>query len=175
MVKPLFKKKADPTDPLIILLILAFLAVSFIVVIFVNTKLSHVVSDTKLNESQASSTIIQGFNTINTQTVQQGFLLVFGIMILFVIASSFLVKVHPVFLFIYIFMLISTIIVSVFVHNFYDKLSSNAELNAIMVQQPMINTIMNNIVLITLVISALSMILVFSKIFEAPTGRSDFG
>lgn len=167
-------KRGDATDPMIILIILGFLAVTFIVVIFVNTKISSIISDTRLNESAAFPDIDAAFDQINVNAVQQGFILMFGIMIIFVIASSFLVRVHPVFLFLYIFVLIATIVAAVFVGNFYDKLQDNAELNAIMITQPMINTIMNNIVLVTMAIGGLTMLIVFSKVFDAPTGRSDF-
>lgn len=69
----------------------------------------------------------------------------------------------------------ATIVAAVFVGNFYDKLSKNAELGAIMDDQPMINKIMNNIVLVTLAIGGLTILIVFSKISEAAQGSSQFG
>lgn len=171
----LTNKKGDATDPMIILVILAFLAVSFIVAIFINSKLALVVSNTALNDSSSAPAINSAFNTLNVSSVQQGFIVVFGVMIVFVIASSFLVRVHPVFLFIYIFVLIATLVASAFVGNFYAKLQENAELGAIMETQPMINIIMNNIVLVTMAIGALSMIIVFSKLSNLNIGTGDMG
>ena len=170
-MRNIFKnKKGDASDPLIILIILAFLAVSFIVVIFVNTKLSTIVSTTVLNESASAPSILSAFETLNASSVQQGFVLMFGIMLIFVIASSFLVRVHPIFLFIYIFTLLATLVASAFVGNFYGKLQENAELALVMESQPMINAIMNNIVIVTLVIGALTMIIVFAKLNNSPGG-----
>lgn len=162
-------KKGDATDYMIILLIIFFLAVSFIIGIFVNTKISDVISTTALNESVAYESINTSFTNINANGVQRAFVAMFAILIIFSLLSAFLVRVHPAFLFIYIIMLAITMFTAVFVGNVYGQMQDNATLNAVMETQPMINYIMTNIVKIIMGIGGLSMIIVFAKLFGAPS------
>jgi len=167
-------KKGDVTDPMIILIILAFLSVSFIIAIFVNTKLSTIISTTELSNSAAAPSILAAFSNLNATAVQNGFILMFGIMVLFLLVSSFLIRVHPAFFFLYVFILMATIFCAVFIGNFYDKLSENATLGPIINAQPKISFIMDNIVIIIMGLGGLSMIIVFSKIFSNPSGGASF-
>jgi len=158
-------KKGDVSDTMVILLITVFLAISFIVVIYMNTKIKEVITDSALNDTAVASTITDAFDTINTTTVQRGFVLFFSILVIGIIASAFLIRVHPAFLFLYIIVISFTIFVAVYMGNLYDDFTNVSEFATISADQPMINYIMENIVLITLAIGALSMIIVFAKLF----------
>lgn len=158
-------KKGDVTDTLMILIIIFFLAVSFIVVLYTNSKIQEVIDTTVLNQSAAYSSISAGLSYINSTVVQRGFVLFFAILCIGVVVSSFLVRVHPVFIFIYIIMLGFTVFVAVFLANSYQAVIENAELAVIAANQGMINYIMQNIIKIIIGVGALSMVIVFSKIF----------
>ena len=168
-------RKGDASDPLIFLVVIFFLAVAFIATIFVNTQMAEIVSTSKLNESAAFSSIDSAFDNINKNAVDRGFALIFTLMIIFVFASGFLVRIHPIFLFIYIFFLAISIFTAVFIGNTYVKLQENPTLATITQEATMTSWIMNHIVIITLAIGIISMILVFSKIFSAPTGIGSDG
>lgn len=163
-------KKGDVTDIIVFLLIITFLAISFIVVLLVNDSLYEVIEDTALNESDSSSTILSAFDNINDNVVQRGFVLFFGILIIGILISGFLVRIHPAFLFLYIIMLAFTLLIAVYMGNLYDDFTAVDELNTIATGQPMINFIMQNIVKIVLAVGALSMIIIFSKLFSSPGG-----
>lgn len=163
-------KKGDATDPFIVMVILFFLAVAFIVGIFVNTKISEVITTTALNDSAAAGSIISTFDNLNATGIQRAYVLIFALMVIFVMASAFLVRVHPFWLWIYIFMLFATILTSVFMANTYGALADNANFALIIADQGMITFFMQNAVKIALGISGFSMIIVFSKLFSAPTG-----
>jgi hypothetical protein len=163
-------KKGDASDTLVLLIILFFLAVSFIVVIFVNTKLQEVVQTTELNSSVAAPSILRAFDRMNTTTVQRGFVMILALAIIFMMVSAFMVRVHPIFLFIYIFTLGITIFVAVFLANMYEALVNTPALAEIAAQQTMITWVMQHIVRVTLVAGVISMIVIFSKIFSAPVG-----
>jgi hypothetical protein len=87
-------------------------------------------------------------------------------------ASAFLVRVHPFWIWIYIIMLFATILTSVFMANTYGALADNPIFETIIQQQSMITFFMQHAVKVALAISALSMIVVFSKLFSAPVGGS---
>lgn len=176
MASLLKNKKGDVTDPIIILIILFFLAVSFIVGIYINTKIQNdVIGNTALNQSSAYSAINTSFNSVNLNGVQNAFVMIFAVLIIFTIGSAFLFRVHPVFMFMYIFFLGFTIIAAVFIGNTYDKLKQNDELASVIAQQPKIDYIMDNLVKIIMVIGGLSMLIVFSKFYAPPTGQGGFG
>jgi hypothetical protein len=166
----LIRKKGDPTDPILILVILVFLAISMVIGVFVNTKIGDIISTTQLNQTTAYASINAGLNNVNMYGVQQGFLMMFALICIFLMVSSFLVKVHPVFLFLYIIMLGITVFVSIYVGNFYYKVQTTPGLQEVFSTQPQINFILNNIVLIMLGLGALSMLIVFVKLFQAPVG-----
>jgi len=166
-------KRGDVTDIFVFVLIAVFLAISFIVVLFVNNEVLDIISTTALNESSASSSIIDSFELINTQTVQRGYALFIGILMIGMVVSAFLVRVHPAFIFIYIITLAFAIFVSVYLGNMYSDFIAVDEIAVIANQQPMINFFMENLLKIVLVVGALSMIIVLSKIFGNPEGSVD--
>ena len=167
------EKKADVTDMVVVMLIMFFLAFSFIVVIFVNNQLYEIITTTALNESSVASGIASSFNTVNTIVVQRGYVLFMSILIIGVVGSAFLVRIHPAFIFLYIIVLSFTIFVSIFLGNAYDKFTDITELGAVAATQPMINFFMQNAVIVVLAVGALSMLVVFSKVFPA-AGEANF-
>ena len=164
----IWQKKGDASDPLIMLIMLFFLAVSFLIVIFINTEFSSIIETSALNESAASSSILEGFDNINQKALDRGFALVFALMIIFIFASGFLIRVHPIFLFFYIFFLAITIFAAVPIGNMYVKIQENPTLATVAESASMTNWIMNHIVMIVLAVGIISMILIFSKLFPSP-------
>lgn len=166
-------KRGDVSDVLVVMLISVFLAVSFIVVLFVNDKIKDVITDTALNDTSVAPDIIDAFDRVNSTTVQRGYALFMGFLILGIVISSFLTRLHPAFIFLYIIVLAFTIFVSVFLGNMYEALISNDSLAVIAENQNMITFFMQNIVKITLAVGALSMIVAFSKLFRSGDQGSD--
>ena len=77
--------------------------------------------------------------------------------------TSFLTRTHPVFLFMYIFFLGITLFVGGFLGNAFEQFASSPVLVDTLGSQGLISVVMQNIVMITLVTGALSMIIVFAK------------
>lgn len=168
-----FNRKGDATDIIFFGVIIFFLAVSFVVVIFVNTKLSEVVSGTVLNESAAAPSIIQGFTHINETVTQRGYVLIFAILIIGQLVSAFLVRIHPVFIFIYLFTLVMSIIDAVFLSNLYQAVIENAQFAAIATNYPMITYIMQHAIKILIAVGSLAMIITFSKLAQGQSSGGD--
>lgn len=165
-------KKGDVTDGFIVLLIMFFLAVSFIIGIFVNQNISKVIKTTALNQSTAAPNIISTFERLNVEGIQRAYVMIFVLMVVFVMASAFLVRVHPFWMWLYIIMLFATILTAVLLANTYGMLADNPTFQQIIQDQKMITFFMEHAVMVSLIVSALSMVIVFSKLFAAPTAGS---
>lgn len=175
MQRKKLNKRADATDVFIVTVIVFFLAISFIIGIFVNTKLVSVIQDTALNETNVSTTIISQFEKVNSTGIQRGFMMIFAILLIFTMVSAFLVRVHPAFIFIYIITLLVTVFSSFFMANVYGALVDNPVLAATIASQPIITFFMKNLPIVATGVGLLSMIVVFAKLFIAPTGGDSIG
>ena len=159
------RKKADPTDLLLFLVIIFFVAVSMIVALYANIKIKEIIDTTVLNESAAYGSISSSFTTLNEVTVQRGFVLFFGILIIGIFASSFLIRVHPVFIFLYIITLSVAMFIGVYLANAYELMVSNGQFAAIAANYAMMTFVMQNIIKILLGVGAASMVIIFGKLF----------
>lgn len=166
-------KKADPTDIVLLLIMIFFLAISFVVVLFTNDKIKTIISTTALNESDAFAQIDAAFTTINEYTTQRGFTLFFGILIIGILVSSFMIRVHPVFIFIYIITLGVSIFVGVYLANAYEMVVANGQLAAIAANYAMMTWVMQHITTILLGVGALSMIIIFGKVGGGGSSAQD--
>ena len=118
-------KKADVTDIILFLVIIFIIAIGMIVALYMNTKIKKIIDTTALNQSSAFSSISSRFERINTITVQRGFVLFFGILVIGMLVSAFLIKVHPIFIFLYIITLSASIFTAVYLANVCGKLIKN--------------------------------------------------
>lgn len=158
-------KKGDASEIIYFIIILFFLAVSFTVALYANSKISDVISTTALNESSAAPTIISAFNYVNETVVQRGYIIMFAMLILGLLISSFLVRVHPIFIFIYIITLAFAVFLGVYLANIYETLIGIPEFAGLAANQTMITYVMQHAVKILIATWALSMIILFGKIF----------
>jgi hypothetical protein len=87
--------------------------------------------------------------------------------------TSFMVRTHPIFLFLYIFFLAITILLSFYLGNAYEQISANPAFATALSHGTFITLVMSHIAAITLLTGALSMIIVFSK-FSTFGGTTQF-
>ena len=168
-------KRGDLTDIILFVVIMFFLAVSFVVVLYVNDILKvEIIEGTELGNTSAAASILESFNTVNQYTTQRAYAMMMGLLLISVVASAFLVRLHPAFMFIYIIMLAFTLMVGVFLANAYDEIIQEPEFAALASNYTMIDFFLNNLILIVLVTGILATIVAFSKIFPAlDLGGSD--
>jgi len=170
-------KKGDASDIVTFLIIVFFLGVSFLVVSFANNEFSNIIKETKLNSTPVASSVTDKLDTITSTTLQKTFVFIVAMLIIGMMISAFMVDVHPVFLFIYIFILAITLFITAPLSNTYESLMNVDTLNPIASQQTMTNWIMEHLVGIMLGVGALSMIILFGKLRGGPGlsgGSSDF-
>lgn len=159
-------KKGDVSDGIIFVVIIFFLAVSLVIVAFVNSKFSYIVKNTVLNESAAASDIAAGLDNMTDHSIQRAFVILFAFMIIGMMISSFMVRVHPVWIFLYILFLGIAVILAVPLANIYSEIVNNSVLNEVASKQTAITYVMQHSIQILIGAVALSMIVLFAKIPE---------
>jgi hypothetical protein len=160
----LIQKKGDPTDIILLVIFLFVFAVSFLVYYYFTGVTADALSNSPLNITETQGGI-QTLRDLGSQGASQGFLMIFLALLLGMMITSFLVRIHPIFLVVYILVLAINIFVAVVMGNSYHLITSQEPFTTLAANQPIIVTFMNNIVLITLVSGVLSMIVVFAKVF----------
>jgi hypothetical protein len=167
----MINRKGEVYDMMIFLITVFILAVGLFLMIYIIPHISDGLNVGGLNNSQAGADAIADLNDIGTQTIDNGFGLVFIGLVASLMITSFLVKSSPIFLFMYIFFLMITLVVGIYLGNAYYDMQNLPIFSTIVANAPVMNTIMNHIVEITLAVGALSLVIVFSK-FSGSGGPS---
>ena len=123
-----------------------------------------------MNQSSEGAQAIDEMAEIGTVTMQRGFFLLMVGLIISTMVTSFLVRTHPIFIFLYIFFLGISVLLSVYFGNAYETFSQVPIFAETLASQTLINFVMGNINIITLAVGGLSMIIVFAK-FSSFRGR----
>ena len=157
------RKKGDLPDMLIFMVTVFILAIGLFIFSFIIPEITDGLAEAGLNESSEGFDAIQQVNEIGTVVIQRGFFFLFVGLIIGVMITSFLSSTHPIFFFMYILFLAVTIFIATYFGNAYQQLISNPIFVERMADQTLINVVMDNIVLITLAVGALSFIIIFAK------------
>jgi hypothetical protein len=163
MLSLLESKKGDLPDMLVFIIVAFILAIGFFILAFVTPAIADGLNIAGMNNSPEGQDAIEELADLGTVTIQRGFLFLFFGLAISTLITSFFTRVHPMFLFLYILFLGITLFVGTYLGNAYEQVTANPVLAETLASQGMITAIMQNIVMITLVIGALSMIIVFAK------------
>jgi len=156
-------KKGDLPDMLIFLVFIFIFAIGLFVMAFVIPEIADGLSGASLNESSGGAAAIDELAEFGANGMQKGFFLLFIGLIMSTMITSFLTRSHPIFLFMYIFFLGVTLFLGGYLGNAFEQFISSPVFADTIGTQGLISTVMQNIVIISLVVGALSMIIVFSK------------
>lgn len=166
-------KKGDASNYITFVIIVFFLAVSLLITAFMNDQIYEAINTTELNDTSVSPNVLTQLDLMTTSTIQNGFVAIFAFLIIGMMVSSFMVRIHPIWLFIYIIFLAITLFTAMPLANAYQLLMNNEALSSVADQQNMINWIMENLVMITLGAGALSLIVTFAKLSGGEQYSSD--
>lgn len=169
----LTRGKKGVTDLPLFLIIIFILAIGLISALVALVPIRKAITNTALNDTQAAPDIITAFDNVTLYSVQRAFIVIFAFLVLGILGSSFLVKIHPVFLFIYIIFLLVTLFLAIPLSNAYGKFIENETIGAIAANQQMITFVMQHLFLITLAVGALGMIVIFAKPFPTTAGLGE--
>ena len=156
-------KKGDLPDMLIFLVTLTILAIGLFIFAFIIPTIADGLAGAGLNSSTEGAEAIHEMGLIGTELMQRGFFFLFVGLIMGIMITSFLVRTHPIFIFMYIFFLGITILLGTYMGNFYETLTSSPVFADTLASQTLINVVMNNITKIPLGVGALRMVIIFAK------------
>lgn len=159
---------------LIFLITIFILAIGLLIFAFVIPSITSGLGIAGLNESIEGKLAIDELTELGVNGLQKGFLFLFVGFVMGLMISSFLIRTHPIFIFLYIMFLGLTVFLGTFIGNAFEQVATSDALASTLASQGLISIIMQNIVVITLVIGALSMIIIFAK-FSGIRSRSDGG
>lgn len=156
-------KKGDITDMFVFVMTVIILAIGLFIFAFVIPQISKGLGDVGLNNTSEGQNAINEMRDIGVTLMQRGFFLLFCGLILSLFITSVFSDVHPMFLFLYFIMLGISIILAVYLGNMYQQIAETPIFASTLATQSLINSVMNNIVIIVLAVGALTMIITFSK------------
>lgn len=156
-------KRADITDTIIFVIVLSILAVGFFVFAYVVPTIATGLLDANLNSTSEGHSAIASLSTFGTSTIQRGFFLLFVGLIMGVLISAFFIRTHPIFIFLYVIFTGIAVLVSIYMGNMYNDLTTQPLFAERLADQTFINLVMSNIAMFTLGVGVLSIVIIFSK------------
>jgi len=156
-------KKGDILDIMVLLITLTVFSIGLFIFAYVVPEITGGLSDAGMNNSAEGISAINTLYTFGVDGMQKGFFILFCGLIIGIMISSYFIKTHPIFLFLYIILLGISIILAVYLGNMYETFTNNPIFADRLADQTIINIVMNNIVQVILGVGALSLIIIFSK------------
>jgi len=156
-------KRGDLPDMMIFVITIFVFAIGLLVMAFVIPSITDGLEGAGLNASTEGGAAIDQLADLGTNGLQKGFFLLSVGLIMSTMITSFLTRVHPIFLFMYIFFLGLSVFIGGYLGNAFEQIATSPVLASTLGGQGLISVWMQNIVLITLVVGALSMIIIFAK------------
>jgi hypothetical protein len=166
-------KKGEVSDMLMFVVTIFVLAVGLFVLMYIIPSITSGLNTAGLNNTAEGASAINSMDGTFTGMLNNGFMLLFVGLTISVMITSFLVRTHPIFLFLYIIFLIVTVILSFYLGNAYAQMSNNPIFAGMLSDATFFNLVMGHIAEITIAVGALSMIIVFSK-FSTFGGSQQF-
>jgi hypothetical protein len=167
-------KRADVTDMIIFLLSLFVIGMGLFILVFTIDSISDGLRNANINNTIEGNNAVDQLENFGTIQLQRGFMLFFVGLIISTMISSFLVRVHPIFLFLYIAFLILTVFLGTYLANAYDTMRNIPLFADELASQTLINVVFENMVTILIAVGALSLFIVFAK-FSSIFGGSQRG
>lgn len=162
-LEPIKGKKGDVPDILIFLITIFILGVGLFIFAFIIPEITSSMNQAGMNETNETRSAINQLESFGTVTIQRGFFLLFIGLSIATFISAFLVRAHPIFLFLYILFYGITIFLGTYLGNAYDQMRQLSIFSDTLASQTLINLVFENLLLIIVGIGAISMIIVFAK------------
>lgn len=159
-------KRGDVTDIFVVGLWLFVLGVGILLLMFGFLSISDPLIDSALGDDPATLAAINSYTGYIQLGLPSTFLIVFFGLLMGIMVSSFFVRSHPVFIPVYILFALVTVIVAVALGNVWGNLKDLeqfAEILALNSTVALMDTIISNIVNVTVVVFILSIIIIFAK------------
>ena len=156
-------KKGDLPDMLIFLITTFIFAIGLLIMAFIIPSISDGLISAGMNSTSEGATAIDELAELGINGMQNGFLFLFFGFIMGLMISSFLVRTHPIFIFLYIIFLGITLFLGTFIGNAFEQVVTSSALSDTAASQGLITIVIQNIVVITLAVVVLCILFIFSK------------
>lgn len=170
MEKLIKNKKGDVSSIVTFMVMVFFLAVAFLISAFATNQFKEVITDSALNGTNVSVSSVDHLDRMTNTSIQYGYIAIFSFLIIGMMISSFMVRIHPAFLFIYVIFLLVAIFIGVPLANTYQEVAESSGIVDIASQQTLIEWTMEYMPFILLGVGALSMIITFGKLIRQNGG-----
>lgn len=159
-------KRGDVTDIMTVGFWLLVIGIGIVFIMFMIFQIVPALKDTVLGDDPQSDAALDSLNTYGSLAVPGAFLIVFFGLLLGVLVSSFFIRTHPIFIPVYILFAIISIIVAVALGNVWGNLKDVQDFQNVLNTNTITNiidTIMSNLVLVTMVVFLLTLVIIFAK------------
>jgi hypothetical protein len=156
------QKKGDLSDTLLFVITAFIFGIGMFVLMFVVPQISSGLRTAGLNDSVAMTNAINSIDSFVSIINYGTFFVMIGLL-MSILITSFLVRTHPIFLIMYILFIPISIVVSVYLGNYYNTIATSTAFTSVYSSASMINLFFENLVKITLVANFVSVVIVFSK------------
>ena len=155
-------KKGDFTGVIFLVVSISILAIFLLIVGYIVPQITtplveHIGISEEINKSLHVS------SNVAEHTLPTLWMILFAGLMLGLFATSFFIQTHPIFVPVFMLLLVIAILVAIPLSNAYEELSENAYLSTAAEQQSMIGFIMLHLPLATFIIGLTSMIIAFAK------------
>ncbi len=166
-------KRGDVTDIFTFLILVFILGVGLFIMAFIIPQITNGLGNAGMNASVEGADAISQLEDFGTIQIQRGFFLLFVGLSISTFISAFLIRVHPIFMFLYILFLILTVFIGTYLGNAYDQIRNISIFADTMASQTLINLVFDNLLTIIIAVGAVSLVIVFAKF--SSFGRSSGG
>lgn len=166
-------KNGELSDMLIFLITIFVLGVGLFILLYITPSISNGLRIAGLNNSIEGTAAINSMDTTFSTMLNRGFFMLFIGLTISVMITSFLVRTHPIFLFLYVLFLIITVLLSFYLGNAFAQMSQNPIFASALSNASFFTLVMSHIAEITIAVGALSIIIVFAK-FSTYGGTQQF-
>ena len=156
-------KKGDIFDMFSFVIVAFFIITGFFIISFIIPYITGGLRNAGLNNSVQGISALNQLDDFGTNGIQKGVFWFFIGLCLATLISAFFSDTHPIWLGVYIFILIITVILGAYLGNAYQTMISLDAFGGW--SQSYMTVIMQHIVLITILVGAFSFIIMFSKVF----------
>lgn len=165
-------KKGDFSDTMILIVFMFIFGIGIFILAYVWPIIFEGLRTTGMNNTAEGQTAINQMIAIGSGGLSRGFVVIFIGLIISTMITAFLVRQHPIFLFMNIITLIISVILAVYLSNAYDQFISSPIFAATAAANPLIAFVMNNSVIIIIVVGAIDMIISYAS-FQGGGGVSN--
>jgi len=155
-------KRGDLTGVIFLVVSITIFAIFLLIVGYIVPQITNPLVE-KIGISEEINNSLNASKSIAENTLPTLWFFVFGGLMLGLLATSFFIRTHPIFVPIFILLLGIAIVVAIPLSNAYESLSENAVLSGTAQEQGMIGFILLNLPLTTFIIGIIALVITFAK------------